>query len=206
MSASDTRQLTDTPATRPAPRPPSKLAHVVLRTRANYDAMVAWYSTVLNAEIIYGSERITFISYDDEHHRIAISRGDDLADRPHRAVGLDHIAFTYDALEDLLTTYERLAEQGISPFVSVNHGPTTSLYYADPDDNRIELQVDNFEHMNDATALMQDRFGVNPIGEEFDPAAMLARLRSGEPAADLIRPSAQLHPPKHELITKIRNS
>jgi catechol-2,3-dioxygenase len=185
---------------------PSKLAHVVLRTRANYDAMVGWYKTVLGAEIIFASDRITFITYDDEHHRIAITRADELTDRPHRAVGLDHIAFTYDGLDKLLGVYERLAKTGIEPFCCVNHGPTTSLYYADPDDNRIELQIDNFEHMHDATALMQDRFGVNPVGEEFDPAVLLQRLRSGEAAEDLVRPTGQPRPPEPGLISKLRSS
>jgi hypothetical protein len=32
----------------------------------------------------------------------------------------------------------------IRPFYSINHGPTTSLYYTDPDGNRVELLVDNF--------------------------------------------------------------
>lgn len=35
-----------------------------------------------------------------------------------------------------------------------NHGPTTSLYYRDPDGNQIETQVDNFETAEEATAFM----------------------------------------------------
>jgi catechol-2,3-dioxygenase len=34
---------------------------------------------------------------------------------------------------------------GITPFVSVNHGLTTSFYYRDPDGNGVELQIDNLE-------------------------------------------------------------
>lgn len=185
---------------------PTKLAHVVLRTRSNYHQMIEWYREVLNAKLIYGSDRISFISYDDEHHRIAITRGDELAERPHRAVGLDHIAFTYEALEPLLANYERLAAKGIEPFCCVNHGPTTSLYYADPDQNRIELQIDNFEDSHDATKLMSENFDINPVGEEFDPASLLSRLRGGEAAAELVRPSSKPTPPTAELVTKIRSS
>ena len=60
------------------------------------------------------------------------------------ARGLEHVAFTYASLGDLLDTYERLRELGITPYWSINHGPTTSLYYRDPDGNGIELQIDSF--------------------------------------------------------------
>ena len=43
-----------------------------------------------------------------------------------------------------LYTYARLKGDGIEPYWCINHGPTTSLYYKDPDGNQIELQVDNF--------------------------------------------------------------
>lgn len=185
---------------------PRKLAHIVLRTRENFEPMVDWYSQVLSARIVYRSERIAFLTYDDEHHRIAIARSPELADRPHRAVGLDHVAFTYDALQELLETWERLEATGITPFLNVNHGPTTSLYYHDPDGNRIELQVDNFEDMDDATSLMLDQYDVNPVGVEFDAGAMLEAVRNGRTAFDLIKPSATPAVPTAELIRKLRGS
>jgi hypothetical protein len=39
--------------------------------------------------------------------------------------------------------------------------------------------VDAFETNEDANAFMHDRFGVNPIGVEFDADAGLQRLRAG---------------------------
>jgi len=129
-----------------------------------------------------------------------------LADRPPRAAGLDHIAFPYEDIEDLLTTYSRLKQAGILPSCCVNHGPTTSLYYHDPDQNRIELQVDNFADMTEATTLMQQRFSNNPVGEEFDPDGLLARLRSGDDPFELVRPSRKPSPPARELIAKIIGS
>jgi catechol-2,3-dioxygenase len=185
---------------------PSKLAHVVLRTRSNFDAMVEWYCVVLGAHIVFNAGRLVFLSYDDEHHRIAIAASEDLAERPHRAAGLDHIAFTYEDIDALLTTYARLKQVGILPFCCVNHGPTTSLYYLDPDQNRIELQVDNFTDMTEATTLMEEQFSINPVGEEFDPEELLTRLRSGVDPAELIRPSKKPSPPKRELIAKIISS
>jgi catechol-2,3-dioxygenase len=186
---------------------PRKLAHVVLRTRSNLDAMVQWYCVVLGAQIVFNAGgRLVFLSYDDEHHRIAIAASPDLAERPPRSAGLDHIAFTYDDIDALLTTYERLKQEGILPFVCINHGPTTSLYYNDPDHNRIELQVDNFADMTEATTLMQEQFSINPVGAEFDPEELLARLRSGADPAELVRPTRKPSPPTRELIAKIISS
>jgi catechol 2,3-dioxygenase-like lactoylglutathione lyase family enzyme len=185
---------------------PRKLAHVVLRTGSNFDAMVSWYCTVLGARVVFNAGRLIFLSYDDEHHRIAIAASEDLAERPRRATGLDHIAFTYEDVEALLTTYTRLKQVGILPFCCVNHGPTTSLYYHDPDKNRIELQVDNFADMTEATALMQEQFSINPVGVEFDPEEMLARLRSGANPDELVRPTRNPGPPARELIAKLIGS
>ena len=182
---------------------PRKLAHVVLNTGSNFDAMVRWYCTVLGAKVVFNAGRLIFLSYDDEHHRIAIAASENLAERPRRAVGLDHIAFTYEDIEALLTTYARLKQAGILPFCCVNHGPTTSLYYYDPDQNRIELQVDNFADMTEATALMQEQFSINPVGVEFDPEEMLARLHSGANPDELVRPTRNPGPPARELIAKL---
>jgi catechol-2,3-dioxygenase len=36
----------------------------------------------------------------------------------------------------------------IEPVIPVDHGPTTSFYYEDPDRNSVELFVDNFSTGN----------------------------------------------------------
>ncbi len=56
---------------RPGIPVPVKLAHVVFRT-GRYDEMRAWYRTVLNARVQFEDAFLTFPTYDDEHHRIAI--------------------------------------------------------------------------------------------------------------------------------------
>ena len=57
----------------PVSRPisPAKFAHIVLRT-GQFDKMAAWYQTVLAARIVFRDERLCFLSYDDEHHRLAL--------------------------------------------------------------------------------------------------------------------------------------
>ena len=159
---------------------PSRLAHIVWRT-SRFEEMVTWYRLVFNADIAFKNDEIGFLSYDEEHHRIAFVRVPDLAPQPAGMVGLHHVAFTYNSLGELLGNYERLRDRGITPKWCVNHGPTTSMYYGDPDDNQIEFQVDNFETVEKAGEFFfTEAFATNTIGVDFDPESLLRRLRAGE--------------------------
>ncbi|MBI3767290.1 MAG: VOC family protein [Deltaproteobacteria bacterium] len=165
---------------------PTQLAHIVRRT-SRLDAMVEWYQTVLGAEVVHSDGMLAFLSYDEEHHRIAIAQIPGLEDQPPFAAGTDHVAFTYADLGDLLHTFARLKDAGVEPFWCINHGPTTSLYYKDPDANRVELQVDNFSTAAETNRWMHSgEFAANPIGVVFDPEDLLARYRAGEPFATLV--------------------
>jgi catechol-2,3-dioxygenase len=149
--------------------------------------MVHWYQIVLGAEVVHSDGILAFLTYDDEHHRIAIAGIPGLEDRPQMAAGTDHVAFTHADLGDLLFTYARLKREGIEPYWCVNHGPTTSMYYKDPDGNRVELQVDNFPTAEETNRWIRSgEFAANPIGVVFDPETLLARYRAGEPIERLV--------------------
>jgi catechol-2,3-dioxygenase len=114
---------------------PNKLAHVVLRTK-DMPGMTKWYCDFLGGRIVHTNPAITFITYDDEHHRMAFINIPDLQDKVRHSSGLEHISFTWDSLADLVTAYKvRKDKQGVEPVWCVNHGLTTSLYYKDPDGN-----------------------------------------------------------------------
>jgi catechol 2,3-dioxygenase-like lactoylglutathione lyase family enzyme len=164
---------------------PVKLAHMVLRT-SRFGEMIAWYKTALGAHPVFENELLAFLTYDQEHHRVAILKVSNLADQTEGAAGVHHVAFTYATLADLLSNYERLEALGIKPVFVINHGPTTSLYYADPDHNQLEFQVENFATVEDSTAFFYSaEFAENPIGVEFDPQELLRRLRAGEAEQEL---------------------
>lgn len=170
---------------------PAALCHIVFYTK-KFETMVAWYCDVLGAYPVMRNDRIAFLTYDEEHHRIAVVRKDDLVDRPRNAIGFAHAAFGYDRLSDLAAVYSRLKARGIHPVWQINHGPTTSLYYEDPDRNRIELQVDNFptvDALNDWFA--GGAFDRNPIGVEIEFDDVVDRLNRGEPAEQLLQPLSQ---------------
>ena len=166
---------------------PTKLAHFVLRT-SKYQELLAWYKLVLNATAAFENESIAFLAYDDEHHRVALINVPGLAPQPDGISGLHHIAFTYANLTELLDNYVRLRDLGIMPLWPINHGPTTSLYYADPDGNQLEFQVDNYDTIEEAGEFFfTEAFATNPIGVEFDPEDLRRRLLAGEDEAILKR-------------------
>ena len=106
---------------------PSKLAHVVLRTN-NFDHMKWFYCQFLGGEIIHENESIAFISYDEEHHRIALLSLPSIKGKDYECCGLEHIAFTYDNLKDLCTAYKQRKALGIEPgWCVVSFGGTSIL-------------------------------------------------------------------------------
>ncbi|KAL6242518.1 hypothetical protein RBB50_010658 [Rhinocladiella similis] len=164
---------------------PSRLAHVVLCTNKS-PAMVDVYKAFLGAEAVFENEFLAFITYDDEHHRIALVSFPGTQDKNPLSCGLEHIAFTFDTLPDLLSSYRQRKQKGIEPVWPVNHGPTTSIYYRDPDGNMLETQVDNFDSPDAATDFMKSKeFSENPIGVDFDPEDYIRRLSYGEHDSDL---------------------
>jgi catechol-2,3-dioxygenase len=166
---------------------PAKFAHVVFRS-GRLAEMRDWYCNVLEAHVAFENDFIVFLTYDDEHHRIAIVDTGATEAPPATASGVEHIAFTYGSLDDLVGTYERLKGQGLEPYWTINHGPTTSCYYRDPDGNQVELQIDNFESTEALNAWFRSgAFAENPIGVEFDPEELVARYRAGVPHEELVR-------------------
>ena len=170
---------------------PSKLAHVVYMTR-RFDEMLSWYKTVFEAKVQYESPLFAFLTYDDEHHRFAFANMSALAPNGEAhempsGVGVNHVGYTFANIGELLETYARLKEAGIAPYWRVHHGVTLSIYYRDPDGNRMEFQVDCCANAEEAHAYMHsDVFAANPVGVEIDPDALLAQYRNGVPVEQLL--------------------
>ena len=170
---------------------PKKFVHVVYRTR-RYEQMLRWYETVFDARVQHRNPALAFLTYDDEHHRFAFANlsllQPDGADSDRQGmIGVDHVAYTYASLHDLFENYAQLKEQGIKPYWCIHHGVTVSMYYADPDGNQMEFQVDSYGSNAEANAFMEGpHFAANPIGVEYDPDEWLASLRAGAPPSDFL--------------------
>ncbi|MBO6782487.1 MAG: VOC family protein [Alphaproteobacteria bacterium] len=170
-----------------APKP-AYFAHIVLYTKQR-ETMVEWYRKVLGMQVTADTQGLSFLTYDDEHHRVAVIQRDDLDDKVPNTIGMAHFAYNYASLSDLVRIYEYLVSEGIQPYRQINHGPTTSIYYRDPDGNQVELQTDNFDSVEALNAwFASGAFDREPIGVEIDMADIAARFHAGESEADLKRP------------------
>ena len=183
---------------------PAKVAHILYRTR-RFDEMLQWYEAVFGARLQYQNTVPAFLTFDDGHHRFALVNMSvlqpDATDTDRQgAIGVDHLGYSYASLRELLETYSVLKEKGITPYWCFHHGITASLYYADPDGNQMELQVDCLGSSAEATSYMERQFSSNPVGVEYDPEERLARLRNGEAESEFL--SRKLHEP----VSSIRGS
>jgi catechol-2,3-dioxygenase len=177
---------------------PRKFVHVVYRTR-RFEQMLEWYQFVFDAQVQYQNEALAFLTYDDEHHRFALANLDvlkpgEVETGQRNLVGVDHVAYTYASLEDLFDNYEQLKAKGIEPYWCVHHGITVSMYYADPDGNQMEFQVDAFGSSEESNAYMCGPvLAENPVGVEYDPEEWLAQARAGKPLSEFLQ--REIHEP-----------
>lgn len=170
---------------------PASIGHFGVRTTPEkYEKMIDWYTTFFGGSVVYRAPGGAFISWDEEHHRcvILVSPEHEHIKNRKTATCFYHIAFTLDSLSDLATSYEQKKAKGIEPHWPVNHGMSTSMYYFDPDGNEIELQVDNFDTVEETYAFMASaEFAENPIGVDIVPQEFVDRVRSGEDEAAIKR-------------------
>ena len=101
-----------------------------------------------------GGPTLVFLSRNvDEHHQIVLASG-----RPAGASPgvVNQISFKLPSLGDLQAMHARLRKEGIEQFRIVTHGNAWSIYFADPEGNRVELFVDTPWHTP------------QPLAEPFD--------------------------------------
>jgi catechol 2,3-dioxygenase len=130
--------------------------------------MIDWYSLVVGGEVLFEYEMGAWISNDDAKKEMR--------------TGLHHTAFEYASFDQLNAGYLQLKHAEIVPEFCLDHGMTFSYYYADPDGNHVELQVDNFGDWSRSRAWMRDspEFAQDPLGRFVDRARALHCERVSE--------------------------
>lgn len=157
--------------------------------------MMAWYRSVLGMDLVHRTSSATgdhsdgqvlkaaWVTNDETNHRLAFVELPGLETDPDRAhhQRLQHFAFEYRHLDELLGTYARLKEVGILPLLCTDAGAQTAFYYEDPDHNSVELNVDNYgdswtsgEHLRHSP-----EFAKNPMGHYVDPDKLLFARSAG---------------------------
>lgn len=166
------------------------LHHVNLKT-TRLRELIDWYATVAGLEVTHQYEGGAWLTNDAANHRLALLSVPGLEDDPDKVkhTGIHHTAFEFDSMEELLDTYERLRDEGIVPHGCLDHGMTTSFYYADPDGNSVEMQSDNFGDWTKSKAFMRaaPEFAADPIGMHIDPEQLATARRQGASAEEIHR-------------------
>ena len=166
---------------------PKRFSHVVLQS---YDMprLYAWYQAVFDLDVLARNERAVIATYDDEHHRFAFTQMPGPAPAEKQRSPLKHVAYAYGSLNELVSQYRHLKALGHSPVECVNHGPTVSFYYEDPDGNGVEFFVDRFATMDESKAFIGSAaFQKNLFGYLIDPELICRQFDEGMPVEIIMR-------------------
>ena len=143
------------------------------------DKMVDFYTRFLGFVVSDRGKReageIVFMTRDArEHHQLVLAAG--------RPPGLEfnvvnQMSFKLGTLEDLKTMHARAREEGVKQFRVVTHGNAWSIYFPDPEGNRLELFVDTPWHTPQPVA---EPFDIEkPVETIFKETEALCRNRPG---------------------------
>jgi catechol-2,3-dioxygenase len=130
-----------------------KLGHVVLKVR---DAQKSkeFYMRALGLKVAYDQKDwgAVFLSFGEQHHDLALFQLATEETPGEKQPGLHHMAWQLGSFEELQAAHRELGEMGIKVEATVAHNVTRSIYFHDPDGNRVELYCDMVE---DGFAAMQ---------------------------------------------------
>ncbi|UCI19932.1 VOC family protein [Mesorhizobium sp. B2-1-8] len=169
------------------------LQHVGITT-PNLDAMLEWYRTVLgmtvNNRVAVPEGRapfttVAFASNDEINHRLSFFEMKSATVDPGRSrhARVQHLAFAYGTLDELLGTYVRLKKLGMVPMWAADQSFQTAIYYEDPDKNVIELNVDNFTNLWAVTEQLKDL--PSKLHVYIDPEKLIAARKAGATAWEI---------------------
>ena len=122
-----------------------KLGHVVLKVRDARRSM-EFYQRVLGLQVAHEDDAhgAVFLSFGTQHHDLALFQVASAETAAPTAPGLHHTAWQVGSFEELQAAYRELTALGIPVDATIAHNVTRSVYFHDPDGNRVELYCDLF--------------------------------------------------------------
>jgi len=120
------------------------LGHINLYVR-NAERSKQFYEDVLGLHTYhYRPGWAAFMSADKEKsHEVALMQvGDDAPLQQKGQVGLNHMAWMVNSLDDLKAAYWRLKEKGVKIDRISDHGLSLGIYFRDPDGNGLEVSYE----------------------------------------------------------------
>src|SRR5262245_62812583 len=116
-----------------------KVGHVVLGVR-DTERSIKFYTEALGMELVQflGEMQMAFFSFGDRDHDIAVIKVPD--DQPVGSSGLAHTALEIEGgVAELRELHDRLKSHGVKVEFTADHVLTKSVYFFDPDGNRLEF-------------------------------------------------------------------
>ena len=183
---------------------PDDFHHVAFKT-TNYESMVEFYKNLFGCEPLYQSKQMSFLAFDDEHHRIAIANTSavlrNLGFIPKLIMklklflnkkipsiqGLDHISYRINPIDKWFDFYFAAKERGLIPLWTINHGWISGIYYQDPDGNLVEIFFEHFSSADEFKQNISPDFEDEPIGTNMDVEVLFEMFKSGVPFSELIK-------------------
>ena len=121
-----------------------RVGHLVLRVK-DVARSRRFFEEIMGLPVVGQNQRgMVFFSADvkDNHHMLAIVPAREGAALPARdQVGMDHVSFELGSFAELQEAYRRLKHNGVEIDHTTYHGVTKSVYFLDPDGNRLEFYV-----------------------------------------------------------------
>lgn len=147
--------------------------------------MVAFYRDGLGFVVTdqgrLGEAMLTFLSRDPrEHHQLVLVEGRPPG-LPDRIV--NQVSFRVDTLGELLAFWRRIRAAAPRDLVSISHGNAWSIYFRDPEGNRVEIFTDTPWHVTQPVR--------EPIDLDRTEAAILAETEAFCRARPGFRPMAE---------------
>jgi catechol-2,3-dioxygenase len=120
-----------------------RLGHVLLRV-ADVNKSKAFYGDILGFAVVEEDPEHggVFMALGEQGHTLDLmpSEQPELDQRPlSNRVGVHHFAFQVDSYDALKEAYFTLQDHGIEVLRAVDHVSQQSIYFNDPDGNRLEI-------------------------------------------------------------------
>jgi catechol-2,3-dioxygenase len=153
----------------------NRVGHVVLAVREP-KVSAQFYVDKLGMELVnyysnpeHGLE-MAFLSFGTNHHDIALIKVPQ--DQPVGNSGFSHTALVIDGGEkELAQLYRQLTERGVQVELTADHGLSKSIYFHDPEGNRLEIYCDTMRPVEALAYMRQGQAGMAPYDIEAVPVS-----------------------------------